>query len=626
MPSTNRPPTVPARDGAQLEPLERRVFLCADHLGAALPAELRDYLNALPDGSPMPFDYAEYGHGGAGDLGPEAGGPGGGGQAGLMAGDGNGVTTILDSGPSANRVDIVLVGDGYTAADLPAYYAHADNVLAGFFAQAPFSIYRSFFNVHRVDVISAESGVDNDPAQGVLRNTALDMAYWCNGVERLLCVNTSKARNQALRAPAVDQTLAIANSSKYGGAGYPSQNLGTLAGGNGLALEIALHEFGHSFADLADEYDYGGPANWPGGEPGEANVTVFTAAQLAAQQRKWYRWLDHPAVDTFEGANYSRFGIYRPTADSKMRSLNRPWDPVNTEQLILSAYETVRPIDAATAAGSYPGTASFFVDPVDPVGNPLAVRWLLDGQVIPGATGLTFDAAPLLLDGTHTLEVEVQDQTTLVRDEGARATLMTQRRAWTLLDAVAPRVTGAAFDVDAPAMRMAFTFSEALADAPTAADFAVVNLTTGQAVSPGQLNVAWDAGARTAYVTFPGFAAGVLPDGNYAATLAAGSVHDAAGNALAADAGLDFFALAGDATRDRAVDVADFAVLRANFGAAGTVFSQGNFNYDAVVNAADFAILRAQFGLVLPPPGGNLFGGGGAGEGGGDTGGDELLA
>ena len=344
-------------------------------------------------------------------------------------------TTLSANGPSANRIDLVLVGDGYTAGELGAYAGEVDLVLAAFFAEPPLDRYSSYFNVHRVDVVSAESGVDHDPVQGILRSTALDMGYWCGGVQRALCVNVSKAKAEAASAPDADQILALANSSTYGGSGYPSQDLGTLAGGNSAAIEVALHEFGHSFADLADEYDYGGPTTWPGGEPSAANVSIFDAGTMAAQQRKWHLWLPEANVGTFQGANYSVLGIYRPTNDSLMRNLYRPLEQVNAEQFVLSLYRTVRPIDDATPAGVYGPGHVFFVDPLDPVAHVLDVQWSVDGAAVPGATGTTFSALGLgLPPGPHVVSVEVVDRTPLVRDEALRMQLLRQVRSWTIED------------------------------------------------------------------------------------------------------------------------------------------------------------------------------------------------
>jgi hypothetical protein len=120
--------------------------------------------------------------------------------------------TLVDNGPSANRIDLVIVGDGYTAGELGQYAADVDALWPAFLTEPPLATYASYFNVHRVDVTSPESGVDHDP-QGVFRQTALDMTFWCSGTARLLCVNVGKAQTQAASAPGRDCVLALANST-----------------------------------------------------------------------------------------------------------------------------------------------------------------------------------------------------------------------------------------------------------------------------------------------------------------------------------------------------------------------------------------------------------------------------
>jgi len=345
------------------------------------------------------------------------------------------VTTIVNNGPSGNRIDLVIVGDGYTAADLPGYAADAVNVVNGFFAQEPLAAYATCFNVHRVDVVSNESGVD-EPDFGIYRDTALDMSYNCSDIDRLLCVNVSKAQSAAAAAPQAEQILALANSTRYGGAGYPSADMATLAGKNASAIELALHEFGHAFADLADEYDYGGAATYAGPEPPPPNVSIYNAAQQLSLQTKWYRWLDLPTVDTFEGAMYSQYGIYRPTGDSRMRSLNRPFEEVNAEQLVLSIYRIISPVDAATPIAPAPlgSWYTFSVTPIQPAEHALSIQWSLDGVDVAGATQTTFRAPSFGLPaGPHTVAVRVLDNTTRVRDETARAARMTFTRQWPII-------------------------------------------------------------------------------------------------------------------------------------------------------------------------------------------------
>jgi len=350
------------------------------------------------------------------------------------------VTTLfLGSGlNTANRVDMVFVGDGYLASELASFDNHVDIQVAAFFAKEPFTTYSSYFNVHRVDVVSNESGVDNDPVQGILRDTALDMAFWCSGIERLLCVNVGAANSYAAQAPDRDYVIAVANSTKYGGAGYSSSDLATVSGGNSSASEVMIHEMGHALGNLADEYTYGGPTTWSGGEPGSRNLSTLTSAAMAAAGTKWAEWLGQsfPGFDglhsTYEGGGYSSFGIYRPSNNSLMRSLGRPFNMVGVEAIILALYSDVDPIDDSSPTNTtYDGSETLFVTPLAPGGTPLSVQWSLDGTALTGATGLTLSLASLnLSQGLHTVSVTVVDDTAWVRDEAARAALMTDTRSF----------------------------------------------------------------------------------------------------------------------------------------------------------------------------------------------------
>ena len=355
------------------------------------------------------------------------------------------VTTLLAQGPSSRRIDLVFVGDGYTAADLAAYAVHVQNALDALLAQEPYATYRTFFNAHRVDVISNESGVDNDPTPGIDRDTAMDMAFWCGDIERLLCVDVDKAYAFAAAAPQTDQVLAVANSTKYGGAGYTESDLATFSGGNSASTWVAIHELGHSLGNLADEYDYADGSRYDGPELTEPNVSILDAASMATAGTKWAPWLgaagvgfDGP-VSAYEGACYKQYGAYRPTANSIMRALGRPFNPPSAESLILEFYGIVSPIDTSgVIGGGAPGESSVvYVDPVDPVGHPLDIQWSVDGNPVPGATQESLRVAPLvgllgLSPGDHALSVRVTDNTALVRDEIARAARMAATRSWVL--------------------------------------------------------------------------------------------------------------------------------------------------------------------------------------------------
>jgi hypothetical protein len=348
------------------------------------------------------------------------------------------VETLLDNGPVANRIDYVFVGDGYLASQLDAYAGHVLGSLGPFFDESPFDRYQSYFNIHRVDVISNESGVDHDPTQGIYRDTALDMGFWCSGIERLLCVNVNKAWAAAGNAPDADTIFAVANSTKYGGAGYTSSEVATFSGGNDASPEVALHELGHSLGNLADEYDYGDGSTYNGPEVGEVNVSIRSAAEMTAAETKWYRWLGfaNPAFDglhdAYEGARYYQYGINRPTGNSKMRSLGRPFNAPSVEAIIAEFYRIVDPIDDATPNGEpLVGTETVFVETLQPVGAPLRILWTIDDAPVGNEPSL--DLLSLgLTEGTYALAVTVSDPTELVRDPDIIATLLTQTISWTL--------------------------------------------------------------------------------------------------------------------------------------------------------------------------------------------------
>ncbi|TDD28092.1 hypothetical protein E1287_33370 [Actinomadura sp. KC06] len=250
------------------------------------------------------------------------------------------VIPIEVNGPSESRFDLVFVGDGYTASELGAYGGHVRGKFDEIMAKEPFRSHRKQFNVWQVNVVSQQSGVDNDPTQGIQRATALDMGFWCGGIQRLLCVNETKARQYAAAARDVDQVLALGNSTTYGGAGG---TVATASGGNAQSGEVAIHEMGHSVGGLADEYSDGQGDVYRGPEPRELNVSTYTREQMRQNQTKWARFLGQPTpdggvIDTFEGGYYHRRGIYRPSENSIMRTLGREFNLPGREAMIAAFY------------------------------------------------------------------------------------------------------------------------------------------------------------------------------------------------------------------------------------------------------------------------------------------------
>ncbi|WP_428938320.1 FG-GAP-like repeat-containing protein [Fontivita pretiosa] len=157
--------------------------------------------------------------------------------------------------------------------------------------------------------------------------------------------------------------------------------------------------------------------------------------------------------------------------------------------------------------------------------------------------------------------------------------------------AAAPSVLWSAYNVDARPMSLRFAFSTDVSASLSSSDLVLRNLTTGATVSSSAIAVAYDRSTNIATFTFPGYANGIVPNGDYQATLVASGVTDSSGARLSADAVQSFFFLNGDATRDRKVNIRDLYVYTMNRGQSPRVFTQGDFNYDGIVNTADHEIL-----------------------------------
>jgi hypothetical protein len=350
------------------------------------------------------------------------------------------LTTIRDNGPSANRLDLVVLGDGYTQSELPQYAAEVEFFIEGLFAGDVFSEYRNYFNVHRIDVVSHESGADHPSrTPAVFRDTALDGTFDCNGIQRLTCVNTAKvfAILSGIPPDQRDLVLVMLNDPEYGGSGGTISVVSTHASG----VEATLHEMGHTLGLLADEYGGPPPPSCNNSfEPFEVNVTRAAGGPL-----KWAGWIapgtplptPGPTVGVpglYEGAKYCDTGLFRPTYNSKMRSLFVPFEQINTEQLIKRIYNFVSPIDdaspaAATIALDQTQSQSFAVSTTQPQTRALEAQWVVDDAVV--ATGPTFTLnGASLAAGTHSVQVLVHDATPLVRGNPAE---LADVHEWTVI-------------------------------------------------------------------------------------------------------------------------------------------------------------------------------------------------
>ncbi len=294
------------------------------------------------------------------------------------------VSAVMENGPSAGKVDLVILGDGYAKRDMEKFRKDARHFNDVMFATHPFKERKNDFNVWMVEVESQESGVDI-PDMNMWKRHALGTSYNTFGTVRYVLTTDNKAVRDAAALAPYDFICILINDTRYGGGGifnlYSTTYTAEPAPDQQWRSDyMYVHEFGHSFAGLGDEY-YTSSTSYndfykPGVEPWEPNITALTdpanvkwkalltdgIAIPTPWEKTQYdsiqaimRKLDRLAPDyyqksaplykaseqvlktsknagkvgAFEGAGYASKGLYRPAVDCRMFSLSLvDFDPV----------------------------------------------------------------------------------------------------------------------------------------------------------------------------------------------------------------------------------------------------------------------------------------------------------
>jgi hypothetical protein len=184
--------------------------------------------------------------------------------------------TYIQNGPSQNHVDIVILGDGYTHSEMDKFHKDVERLTEELFAVEPFKSRKLDFNVRAVETPSATSGV-NKPHPGVFNRTPLSMSYGAFDSERYALTYDNRTIRDIASTVPYDYMFILINENTYGGGGI--FNLySTVAVDNKFSDYVFVHEFGHSFAALADEY-YTSDVSYETPEitvePWEPNVTAL---------------------------------------------------------------------------------------------------------------------------------------------------------------------------------------------------------------------------------------------------------------------------------------------------------------------------------------------------------------
>ena len=227
-------------------------------------------------------------------------------------------------------VDIVILPEGYTQAEMGKFVKDCDFFVESLFSYAPYNRYRESFNVRGVMAPSAESGCTM-PGDHIYKNTVMQFSFWTFDSERY-CMSTDNRdiRNLAGQVP-YDQIYVLVNTKKYGGGGIYNFYCSS-ASSNSYSSDVIIHEFGHGFAGLADEYytdetGYDHMYNIEV-EPWEPNLTT-----LVDFSNKWGDMLDkktpvptpripkyEQSIGVFEGGGYEAKGVYSPHMDCLMKT------------------------------------------------------------------------------------------------------------------------------------------------------------------------------------------------------------------------------------------------------------------------------------------------------------------
>ncbi|HXI12807.1 MAG TPA: M64 family metallopeptidase [Thermoanaerobaculia bacterium] len=195
------------------------------------------------------------------------------------------VWTILESGPPHERVDLLILSDGYSEKDLPKFHNDAKQLVDALFSTEPFKSRKGSFNVRAIDLATERSGIHR-PRTGDNRRTPLGTQYNIFDSERYVLTEDNKSLREIASGAPYEFLEILVNETQYGGGGIFNDHA-TAVVGSGFANYLFIHEFGHHFAGLADEYYTSDVAYETGAkdfaEPWEPNITAL----LDPAKLKW---------------------------------------------------------------------------------------------------------------------------------------------------------------------------------------------------------------------------------------------------------------------------------------------------------------------------------------------------
>lgn len=227
--------------------------------------------------------------------------------------------TIQKAADTTRCIHIAYVAEGYRSDEMEAFLNDAKDATEALFAHEPFKQLRSRFNIVAVMSPSADSGT-SEPANGIWKTTALSSHFDTFYSDRYLTTLNIKDLHDKLAGTPYEHIIILVNTAKYGGGGiYNSYNLSYTRGNQ--FKPVVVHEFGHSFGGLGDEYEYGNddPMYFPDTEPWEPNLTTKHNFK-----GKWENLIKQGKASLIEGGGYQKQGVFRGVEKCRMRTNDVP--------------------------------------------------------------------------------------------------------------------------------------------------------------------------------------------------------------------------------------------------------------------------------------------------------------
>uniref|UniRef100_UPI003216D983 M64 family metallopeptidase n=1 Tax=uncultured Draconibacterium sp. TaxID=1573823 RepID=UPI003216D983 len=237
---------------------------------------------------------------------------------------------ILKNGIPEKKVDLVILAEGYTSSEKEKFINDAQRMSDYLFEQEPFKSEKGNFNVKAVFIPSNQSGTDV-PGEHIYRNTHFNSNFYTFDLPRYLTTSDMKTVYDAASTVPYDHIYVLVNTDRYGGGGFYNF-VSVCSSDNELTDKVFVHEFGHGFAGLGDEY-YNSSVAYEDFynleiEPWEPNITT-----LVDFDKKWKTMLNESTpvptprqdkynntIGVYEGGGYMAKGIYSPYIDCRMKS------------------------------------------------------------------------------------------------------------------------------------------------------------------------------------------------------------------------------------------------------------------------------------------------------------------